>query len=222
MAKALADHFAISAAEMMADPKAPTGTVEATQVGGRLAALILSKGLSHRSLATRLGVSNGAVSGWCRGDSIPHPRIAARLAGFLGVSVSDLFAGGSSPPEVASNAKNAAAAHLTKSIDSQNIKRDVDRMESAPKPNLRDALALRKLVRSGGLAMPGMQTEALPTDNPQELAAKLLAISAEIARLAVTCGQAGGSTESYLALAEAQRKLEALGEEMLRPKSSSV
>ena len=50
-------------------------------------------GLTQRSLAERLSVSDKAVSKWERGQSMPDVALLVPLAGALGVSVTELLTG---------------------------------------------------------------------------------------------------------------------------------
>lgn len=54
----------------------PTGSL---RLGRKIAALTRRRGITQMALATKLGVSNSAVTTWVRGTSLPRPATAGRL-----------------------------------------------------------------------------------------------------------------------------------------------
>jgi repressor LexA len=62
------------------------------QFGSRLAEARREKGLTQRQLALAVGYAERTVAAWEAGDRSPRSAALTRLAGVLGVSVSDLYA----------------------------------------------------------------------------------------------------------------------------------
>lgn len=63
--------------------------------GANIARLRVSMGLTQAALAQRLGVTHQAVSQWECGDTIPDIMLLPKLAATLGVTIDNLFSGGS-------------------------------------------------------------------------------------------------------------------------------
>ena len=49
-----------------------------------------ARGWTQEQLARRLGVEQGAVSKWERGQAVPHPRTHTRLADVFGLGVGEI------------------------------------------------------------------------------------------------------------------------------------
>lgn len=49
------------------------------------------RGVTQASLADKLGMSESAVSFWCKGTKVPRIRTVARIAEILNISVNDLM-----------------------------------------------------------------------------------------------------------------------------------
>ena len=56
----------------------------------KLAGLLRDRSIEQKELAEAVGVSEAAVSGWCRGIKIPSFEAAVRIARFLGISTDEL------------------------------------------------------------------------------------------------------------------------------------
>jgi transcriptional regulator with XRE-family HTH domain len=63
----------------------------AVDVGRRIKALRITKGLSQRELANRLHVDPRCITNWETGRHAPEMAIRAKLAGVLGAAVAEIF-----------------------------------------------------------------------------------------------------------------------------------
>lgn len=82
----------------------PSGRADGDTLGGRIWRARDALGLSLEELASRIGLPEGAVSGWERDHAEPDTKALFMLAGVLSVSPSWLIAGiGEAPAEPASD-----------------------------------------------------------------------------------------------------------------------
>jgi len=74
-------------------------TVNAIIVGGQIASIRKSKGLTQSELGERLNISFQAISKWERGETLPDTSILVNLASILETTVDNLLRGGQSTLE---------------------------------------------------------------------------------------------------------------------------
>lgn len=56
----------------------------------KLKQILDSRYIEQKELAEAVGVSEAAVSGWCKGIKVPSLETAGRIAKFLSISIDDL------------------------------------------------------------------------------------------------------------------------------------
>ena len=118
--------------------------IDHIQVGKRICAMRLGRGLTQQQLATMLGVSHQAVSRWESGQTLPDISTMLELTRFFGISVEELIEGQQLQPE------QEEEAQQTMEVKDMNIQQLV---QMAP-------FMSKEAVEEIALAIPGEMSAA--------------------------------------------------------------
>jgi transcriptional regulator with XRE-family HTH domain len=66
-------------------------------LGGRISAWLLVRGMTQKALADAVGVSPGAVTAWVKNSSPPTQRNLEKVVEALGVTMAEFYGGSPSP-----------------------------------------------------------------------------------------------------------------------------
>lgn len=70
------------------------------EIGARLQKLLYEKHMSQRELSEHIGVREGSVSRYVRGERVPKADVAARIAQALGTTTDYILGRDTSDPEI--------------------------------------------------------------------------------------------------------------------------
>lgn len=70
------------------------------EIGARLQKLLYEKHMSQRELSEHIGVQEGSVSRYVRGERVPKADVAARIAQALGTTTDYILGRDTSDPEI--------------------------------------------------------------------------------------------------------------------------
>ncbi|RKN78198.1 helix-turn-helix domain-containing protein [Paenibacillus ginsengarvi] len=93
--------------------------IDGRQLGGKIAELRRSKGMTQTELAAQLNVTHQAVSKWERGESLPDLPTFARLSVLLGVRTDELL--GLEASEKGEHQCDAAGKEKVESAESETV-----------------------------------------------------------------------------------------------------